>query len=115
MFTREDYMGKVCTHQQYYSQFVTPGIIKLVKTHIGDKELLTSRNPHFNDIPLARWDRLSDSTKHLINTKQWATCEQPALVAEHKYPWSLNSNTCILKAAAHMIVSELTNTATVTL
>ena len=72
MYTREDYMGNACTHQQYYSQFVTPGVISLVKHQIGVERLLSSTNPNFNDIPMALWDRLSDSTKHFINTKEWA-------------------------------------------
>ena len=109
MYTRKDYMNNVCTHHEYYSQFVTPGVISLVKTHIGEQKLLTSTDPHFNDILLAKWDRLSEWTRSYINTKQWATCENPSLVAEGKYPWSLSSNCCILKAAAKMIVDELTN------
>ena len=108
MYTREDYMGNACTHQQYYSQFVTPGIISLVQWHIGEQELLTSTNPHFNDIPMAKWDRLSEWTQSYINTKEWTACENPSMVGTGKYPWSLSSNICILKAAAHMIVEELT-------
>ena len=104
MYTREDYMGNACTHQQYYSQFVTAGLMGLVRRSIGEERLLASTNPHFNDIPLAEWDRLSEITKQYINTKEWTACENPSMIGTGKYPWSLASNICILKAAAKIIV-----------
>lgn len=58
MFTRKDYMNKACTHREYYGQFVNDGVIRLVLHRIGRKAILGSTDPHFNDIPLHRWDAL---------------------------------------------------------
>ena len=60
MFTCDDYMRHRCTHREFYRQFVTPAIIAGVKWLIGEDRLLDSVDPHFNDIPLRRWDKLGD-------------------------------------------------------
>lgn len=58
MFTRKDYMSDKCTHEEYYGQLVT----QRMKEHIVraiPQGLARSTDPHFNDIPLSTWDRLS--------------------------------------------------------
>lgn len=57
-FKREDYMSNTCSHQEYYSQFITPKIKQLVEAEIGIDRIKSSKDEHFNDIPLARWDHL---------------------------------------------------------
>ena len=56
-YTRKDYMSDKCTHEEYYGQLVTQGM----KEHIAraiPQGLARSTDPHFNDIPLATWDRI---------------------------------------------------------
>lgn len=57
VYTRKDYMSNKCTHEEYYGQLVTQGM----KDHIAraiPQGLARSTDPHFNDIPLATWDRI---------------------------------------------------------
>jgi hypothetical protein len=58
MFSRMQYLNKVCSHRQYYAQFVDAGVLSRVTFHIGKDKIQASTNPHFNDIPLAKWDSL---------------------------------------------------------
>ena len=44
-------------HRAYYAQFVGPGTVNLIVMQIGADRLMASTDPHFNDIPLDRWDR----------------------------------------------------------
>lgn len=59
MITRKEYMAGACTHREYYAQFVTAGTKYLVIQAIGAERIKASTHPHFNDIPLAEWDRLT--------------------------------------------------------
>ena len=57
IYTRKDYMSNKCTHEEYYGQLVTQGM----KEHVAralPQSLARSTDPHFNDIPLATWDRI---------------------------------------------------------
>ena len=58
MFTRKQYINKECTNEQYYGQFVMPATRAHVLRGIGLAELKKSTDPHFNDIPLNKWDNL---------------------------------------------------------
>lgn len=57
-FTRQDYMNKLCTHEEYYAQFVNEGTKSLVLRCIGRERIVNSKDEHFNDIPLKLWDNL---------------------------------------------------------
>jgi hypothetical protein len=50
--------SRMAAARRYYSQFVTPGTISRVVNAIGADVIRASKDPHFNDIPLALWDRL---------------------------------------------------------
>lgn len=89
MHTRQDYMDKKCTHQEYYSQFVDYDVIIAVLEYIGEKNIIKSKDEHFNDIPLKKWDNLG-----LLNLE---------LLKKHNETPSLATNCCIGKAAARMI------------
>lgn len=52
MYTRQDYLNDVCTHQQYYAQFVNSVIVDIVQRSIGSKRIVNSTDPSFNDIDL---------------------------------------------------------------
>jgi hypothetical protein len=70
MHTHADYLERRCTHDEYYSQYVTDRHIATVK-RIGTSRILASTDPYFNDIPLCEWDRLqrdmlTQSTRDLL-------------------------------------------------
>ena len=65
MITREQYMTMpyssdnavmAARHRAYYAQFVDARTIDFVVCQIGADRLRASTDPHFNDIPLRKWD-----------------------------------------------------------
>jgi hypothetical protein len=91
MFTRKDYMDGRVTHEQYYGQYVTPGLVKLVVDRFGlDRLCACPAGDHFNSIPLSSWDMLT----RWIGVK-WAPDDGD----------SLAGRVCILKAAARAAVA----------
>lgn len=59
MYTRTQYLNNECSHEAYYSQYVTDSILKVVIKNLG-KKILASKDPiNFNDISLGLWDCLS--------------------------------------------------------
>ena len=89
-YTRKQYMENVCTHDQYYSQFVSKTMTRHVIATIGKQRILNSKDENFNDIPLIEWDNLS----FYVNGEKmrWAG-ESPSLCAK----------VCIAKQAAKHI------------
>ena len=61
MITRKEYMSGAATHADYYGQFVTERTRQAVAAAIGADKIRNSTDPHFNDIPLHLWDRLTTS------------------------------------------------------
>lgn len=62
-FTREEYLAASCdagpaVHRRYFAQFVTLRVKQLVLLMIGRDEIVASKDPHMNDIPLRRWSAL---------------------------------------------------------
>jgi len=49
-------MENRCSHEEYYQQFVTPEINRIVKDRIGMEAILKSSDAHLNDIALKKWD-----------------------------------------------------------
>lgn len=107
-YTATDLRNQTCTHDQFYSQFVTLDILQLVGKQIGIKRIRQSTDPHFNDIPLQKWDRLSDSMRNLIDAKLWKqlynTTYRPQ--DQNNFIWSLSCGVCIAKAAARIIKNQ---------
>ena len=56
MINRADFMADKVTFEEYYNQFVDQKVITLVVDMIGADTILESKDEHFNDIPLAKWD-----------------------------------------------------------
>lgn len=56
--TRRDYLNRKCTHRQYYSQFVNTNTKNQLLRYIPKKEIVASKDPHFNDIKIRRWDAI---------------------------------------------------------
>lgn len=91
-------MNNECTHEEFYTQFVTPYYVNVVLDQIGMDDILNSTNEHFNDIPLKKWDSISK-------------CAMAAKIDYDKIKatgatYSLSTFTCILKQAAQMIKDE---------
>ena len=45
MFTRQDYLNHKCTHEQYYSQFVTPGMLKVLSDTVFKSYVSDTKGP----------------------------------------------------------------------
>lgn len=99
MFTRNQYMNGECTHSDYYGQFVTDPIKKLVKTKFGLAYLKNeyAKDQNFNTIALSSWDVLY----YWINSP--ATKE---LLLSRGDFMSLAGSVCIAKEAARQLVTE---------
>ncbi len=54
MYTRQDYLNKVCTHQQYYLEIAQE--VGAVVTGKLLERCKASTDANFNDIPLSMWD-----------------------------------------------------------
>ncbi len=99
-YTRQDYMGNKCTHDEYYGQF---GIhmLKDVENCIGYKTIIHSTDKHFNNIPLRRFDNMQGivviRVGRLIGKANGNGCI------------SLSDCVCTVKAACHMIRDEYLN------
>jgi hypothetical protein len=79
-------------HRRYYAQFVTDATRDLVKRFIGEEAVKASKDPHFNDIALKRWDTLVGCIPGV----------EKALRAHGDF-LSLGTGVCILKEAAQQI------------
>lgn len=96
--TRQDYMNGKATHAEYYSQFVTPEIIEIVRREIGEKKLLASKDVYLNNISLHRWDEIaSNFIAPLIREG----------LKKAGDGYSLAGGVCVAKNAARQIISEL--------
>lgn len=93
MISRSDYKSGKATHNEYYGQFVTKGVLGLVKDRIGEDRIKASEDPHFNDIPLAEWDRLP----------LWSHLASVIREANGNINPSLAEKNSVMKAAARMI------------
>jgi hypothetical protein len=56
MYTRKDYIANKVSHEEYYGQFVDAFVKDKVLRFIGKERIMASIDPHFNDIPLHKWD-----------------------------------------------------------
>jgi hypothetical protein len=63
LFTRQELLKGQCTHDQYYSQFLSPGYLDRIAQQIGQARIVASAHAHFNDIPLREWDRCYMTTE----------------------------------------------------
>lgn len=102
-YTRQQYMNKECTHQEYYSQFVNDRVLNVV-SRFRKKKLIEGKDQHFNNIPLQYWDKVLVPVPFEIanNMKALGDYPTPAGVV------------CILKEAARQIVEKVLSTKAVT-
>ena len=87
------YMGNKISHEEYYLWLA--GFIGATRKDlpVSDEILLKSHDPHFNDIPLRRWDAMDCCIRKLAYVKG--------------LPWSLSDTVCTLKAIARDRIKEL--------
>lgn len=103
IFTRCDYVfNNKCSHDQYYSQFVTESVKQLVLSRWSKNTLKKAyaENQHFNSIPLVKWDAMADILKCHHSTMRLLA------KANESSGTSLSDRVCVLKQAAKMIVME---------
>lgn len=99
MYTRQQYMANEVTHQEYYGQFCSNSVIRLVTDRIGMDQILRSTNPHFNDIPLNQWDNLEPVIRMMVGSTLQKLNGQV----------SLSDCVCVAKAAARIIKENQNN------
>lgn len=84
-------------HREYYAQYVNAWVIRCVQTWIGAKRILASTDPHFNDIPLADWDRL-DCWIRPHGARIYKRLHNASVGV-----WSLADTVCVAKEAAQQV------------
>lgn len=111
MFTRAQYLNKECTHREYWAQFVTPGMKRMVENTIKLERLQRSTNEYFNDVTkVSEWDVMRNGTFAMLNLKTWREINYPEYTDPRSIGWSMSDNTCILKEAARQLVEESVDT-----
>lgn len=93
MILHSEYMDKKYTHDEYYGQFVTKGLISCVTKFIGEDRIKKSTDEYFNDIPLKEWDNLH---RHMLDYCQLKLKQVGGFAA-------LCDTVCIAKRAAKEI------------
>ena len=94
MKTREAYLQGKCSHEQYYSQFVTAHIKLAIKNTFTIDQLKNAlkQDKNLNNIPLHLWDSLA------------MRVDFPSLKAFGDY-LTLAGKVCILKEAARQMLT----------
>lgn len=99
MFTRQDYINGKINHNDYYAQFVTPQMLDSIASYIGSDKLLSSTDPHLNDIPLKQWDFLPWEQSAFDKVRE----------ANGTGGVSLSDKVCIWKNAARQFIEREKN------
>lgn len=99
MKTRQDYLEKKVTHDEYYSQFVTDYMVQTVSASIGIEKLKEAykEDGHLNNIPLVVWDRLAFSCcqdNHTLRVKLKGSGDS----------YTMATGVCIMKMAARIAI-----------
>lgn len=103
--TRDEMLGEPYeqqheAHRRYYSQFVTPRMIALVRNNIGERRLKASKDPYyFNDLPLFLWDEMYVPRAQ----KEVHRIMLDVDPANAKWAWHEVMGTCLLKEAGRLI------------
>ena len=104
MKTKEQYRNKECTHREYYAQFVTPGVKRIVKDRFGIEALVnTPDQENLNTLHLSIWDGLV--------TLLWMDFKVCSLLKSANEWRTLGTGVCILKEAAKQLIEEAKQTA----
>ena len=82
-FARTEYIEGSIDHQRYYGQMLNTDIIGSVVRSIGVDRILDSKDEHFNDIPLNKWDQAT-RTFEIVKWPEGDTPSQAGLVCVAK-------------------------------
>jgi hypothetical protein len=93
-YTRKDVINNVCTHREYYAQFVTDELKSTILNIVGIERLLKSTDAHLNDIPIIMWDSIS------------APFGTSAKMKSRGDSLTLSGQVCIAKEAAKQIIES---------
>lgn len=105
--TRKEYLdlsrlgNGIEAFHQYYSQFVTPYVTEVVRMGIGEDIIRASKDVHFNDIPIKRWDELIPRVRHDISVRNEKLNGTRCV--------SVCECVCTMKTAAHIIRNSFNN------
>lgn len=101
-FTRDDYLSNRCSHAEYYGQFDSPDVRRAILRVFPMSYLMSSTDPHFNDIRLSRWDTIR-LPKETLCKLSVANGHETSIV------YSLSDVVCLAKTVARLIVAEQSN------
>ena len=94
-YTREQYMNKEVDHQAYYLDVAAhSGITHRLLPQKMLQEVLASTDPHLNDVPLHKWDRVA------------AVIQAVEVYNNERRVTSLAGTVCALKAVAREYQQE---------
>jgi len=106
MIKRKEYIDGKFSHREYYSQFITSKMVEQVKNKIGIDRIKSSKDEHFNDIPLKEWDMLSGH--YFIGSKMVGTprvSHEFAELCKQADEWTSSATlTCTYKEIARQLV-----------
>ncbi|MGA0021607.1 MAG: hypothetical protein ACO3GW_05530 [Vulcanococcus sp.] len=95
--TRKQYLAHTAElFDAYFLQFAGPGYRSALSGKFGPEELLASTDPHFNDIPLARWDDAARELYPYVNHRK---------ITEAEDFYTLSTGVCLAKAMARELIS----------
>jgi hypothetical protein len=103
-YNRAAYMNNECSHDVYYDQFVTDGLVRAVGRIIGVARIKASIDESFNDIPLREWDALWPIVESYFGA---ALADSNASTSGGVRSISLSDTVCVAKAAAKRIANTL--------
>lgn len=106
-YTAADCLSGVCTHDQYWRQFVNDNIKSYVASRIGMAAIERSKDEHFNDIPLRNWDDLH-AIRGMVDGAKWRRLHNTTYPEKNKndFLWSLSCQVCIAKQAARLLKQD---------
>lgn len=126
MITRSEYMKMnseqfeidkgQSAHHKYYSQFVTPKVLELVKSRFTVNYLKAkyAADKNLNNISLGTWDSLAGWTVTRARGSENYTAANnilkeaigPEKLKETGEGWSCGTGVCILKTAAKILIKS---------
>lgn len=109
MYTRKQYMNDKVSHEDYYGQFVTHGLVALVKQAFLSSPYWKSTDDfHLNDcgISIKKWEQLGAMIPSPTVKK---ICEANSSTSGGRLAISISDRVCTLKAAGRIAQQEIMN------
>lgn len=89
---RKQYMANEISHEEFYLWLADSIGIGIQAVPFSIEKLKTSKDPHFNDLPLITWDRMDGVVRSQA-------------VRHGMRAWSLSDTVCVLKNVARKAVN----------